>query len=522
MSISALLWRYYLAFTLILIAIFFGTYRLWDSASLRLMGSPKVEELLQSEAFLHGSYGGINPEKYLGVNGGFAVLDGELNQVYSSSPYLPRIDTEDELLCIREYDSMYFFSSLSFRTEDSKQRILVSCEHYEGDGLVSTDAALLDEDLRVLEGSLFPGKREFTREELGYLTGSWSRDYLLERTVASGPQGERLNVLFLLPQYSEEYYHTALQQAGRLWLLAIPLYLAATLVFIRLLNRHFRCPLSKLKAAILSLGGEESPSASGCGGPEELQELGRSFDRMAESLRESQAETQRLEQQRSKMLADISHDLKTPVTVISGYANLIRDAKLPPEELSKYLETIGRKADALAELVNSFCEYAKTEHPDFRLDKRETELCEFLREYLAEKFDEIELAGFSLEADIPEGLSLPCRLDPFQLSRALDNILSNSLKHNRLGTLIRVSLRQDRNMLLLTIADNGSGIPSNLRADLFTPFAVGDSSRSKGGSGLGLAISARIIRGHGWSIRLLEDTVPGTAFEISIPKQPGP
>ena len=77
-------------------------------------------------------------------------------------------------------------------------------------------------------------------------------------------------------------------------------------------------------------------------------------------------------------------------------------------------------------------------------------------------------------------------------------------------------------MLLLTIADNGSGIPSNLRADLFTPFAVGDSSRSKGGSGLGLAISARIIRGHGWSIRLLEDTVPGTAFEISIPKQPGP
>ena len=79
MSISALLWRYYLAFTLILIAIFSGTYRLWDSASLRLMGSPKVEELLQSEAFLHGSYGDINPEKYLGVHGGFALLDGELN-----------------------------------------------------------------------------------------------------------------------------------------------------------------------------------------------------------------------------------------------------------------------------------------------------------------------------------------------------------------------------------------------------------------------------------------------------------
>ena len=522
MSISALLWRYYLAFTLILIAIFFGTYWFWDNISLRLMGSPEAEELLQSAAFRHGSYGEINPEKYLGEKGGFAVLDGELNPIYSSSPYLPRVDTEDELLCIREYGSLDFFGSLPFRTEDGRQRLLVSCEHYDGDGLVSTDAALLDENLRVLEGSLFPGKKEFTREELSYLTGSWSRDYLLERAVAPGPQGESLNVLFLLPQYSEEYYQTALQRAGRLWLLAIPMYLAATLIFIRLLNRHFRRPMSKLKTAMLRLGAGETPSASGCGGPEELQELGRSFDRMAESLRESQTETRRLEQQRSKMLADISHDLKTPVTVISGYANLIRDAKLPPEELPKYLETIGKKADALAELVNSFCEYAKTEHPDFRLDKRETELCEFLREYLAEKFDEIDLAGFSLEADIPEGLSLPCSLDPFQLRRALDNILSNSLKHNRLGTLIRVSLRQDRNRLLLIIADNGGGIPSGLRADLFSPFAVGDSSRSKGGSGLGLAISARIIRAHGWSIRLLEDVAPGTAFEISIPKQPGP
>ena len=184
MSISALLWRYYLAFTLILIAIFFGTYWFWDNISLRLMGSPEAEELLQSAAFRHGSYGEINPEKYLGEKGGFAVLDGELNPIYSSSPYLPRVDTEDELLCIREYGSLDFFGSLPFRTEDGRQRLLVSCEHYDGDGLVSTDAALLDENLRVLEGSLFPGKKEFTREELSYLTGSWSRDYLLERAVA--------------------------------------------------------------------------------------------------------------------------------------------------------------------------------------------------------------------------------------------------------------------------------------------------------------------------------------------------
>ncbi len=80
--------------------------------------------------------------------------------------------------------------------------------------------------------------------------------------------------------------------------------------------------------------------------------------------------------------------------------------------------------------------------------------------------------------DIPETLRLPCRLDPFQMRRALDNILGNSLRHNRLGTRIRVSLIQTGSAVLLRLADNGNGIPEALRKDLFTPFTVGDQSRS--------------------------------------------
>ena len=218
------------------------------------------------------------------------------------------------------------------------------------------------------------------------------------------------------------------------------------------------------------------------------------------------------------MLTDISHDLKTPITVISGYANAIRDGKVPQEELPQYLQTIGNKADVLTELINSFHEYSKTQHPDFRLTTKKTDLCEFLREYLADKFNEIDLAGFSLEVDIPEQ-PMYYLLDGFQMRRALDNILANSLKHNRLGTRIWVAVEPSETGVILRVADNGDGIPEHLRKDVFTPFAVGDVSRSKGGSGLGLSISQKIIQAHGWSILLEEERMHsgGTVFEILLP-----
>ena len=379
---------------------------------------------------------------------------------------------------------------------------------------------ILDEDLRVLDGtSLIPGKTDYTQRELELLTNRWSSQYTLYRKSAQDSSGAPVTVLILLPSYSDADFQAAFDKAGRLWLLTIPLYCGVTLLFIVLLNRHFRRPLTRLGDAIRRLGAGEPVSAAACGGPEEIQELGRSFDAMARQLAESQAETRRLEEQRIKMLTDLSHDLKTPITVISGYISAVRDGKVSEEDLPQYLEIIGKKADALTELINSFYEYSKTEHPDFRLELVETDLCEFLREYLADKFNEIDLAGFSLEVDIPETLRLPCRLDPFQMRRALDNILGNSLRHNRLGTRIRVSLIQTGSAVLLRLADNGNGIPEALRKDLFTPFTVGDQSRSKGGSGLGLAISLKIIEAHGWTLRLSPETgAGGTVFEILIPR----
>ena len=92
----------------------------------------------------------------------------------------------------------------------------------------------------VLEGGLLPDKYVYSEKEVGFLTGSWSDVYDLTRCETVSPDGGPLTVVFQLPKYSDAYYQNTFAMAGRLWLLAIPLYLLATLLFVTLLNRHFR------------------------------------------------------------------------------------------------------------------------------------------------------------------------------------------------------------------------------------------------------------------------------------------
>ena len=148
-----------------------------------------------------------------------------------------------------------------------------------------------------------------------------------------------------------------------------------------------------------------------------------------------------------------------------------------------------------------------------------------MRGYLAERYDEIKISGFTLNAMIPEE-AVWCSLDGYQMRRALDNILYNSLKHNSLGTVIAVGVtvleeaeKSKQGKVRIILADNGIGISREEGENIFEPFVMGDKSRSSGGSGLGLAITRRIVTAHGGTIRLCESRPEGysTEFEIILP-----
>ncbi len=391
----------------------------------------------------------------------------------------------------------------------------VSAARYLGDGAAF---AVLGGDLQVRYGGFGDGRSAYTEREFGFLTGSWSDRYTLCRQPFTAA-GETRTLLIWLPAAGNAGAGGFLAAVNRIWFVLIPLYVLTTAWFIFRLRRKIGRPLVRLDRAIVRLREGESVNVSDCGGPAEIQRMAENVNALAAQLTESERERDRLDSERQKLIADISHDLKTPITVLAGYTSAIRDGKVPEGELNRYLEAIDSKAVSLAALINSFYEYAKTSHPEFRLTLRPVDLCEFLREYLAEKYDEIDLAGFSLDVRIPDS-PVHCRLDRFQFRRALDNILSNSLQHNTLGTLIRVSLSVTAPCVVIRLSDNGNGIPASLRSRLFVPFATGDEARSGSGSGLGLAIARRIIEAHRGSIRLLPNPpgAGGSIFEILLPR----
>lgn len=255
----------------------------------------------------------------------------------------------------------------------------------------------------------------------------------------------------------------------------------------------------------------------------EFDNICRSYNQMIQRLRESEQKRTALENERRQMIADISHDLKTPITVIQGYARALKDDIADEEAKKKYYEAIYRKTESVAELINTFHEYSKLDHPQFDFNMKVGDLCEYLRGYLAMKYEDLDLAGFELDAQLPEK-TIMYSFDHKQFKRVFENLITNSYKHNDPGTVIYADMSENDYNIIIHIGDNGKGIPEDIRESIFEPFVVGNKSRTGvKGSGLGLAISKRIVEAHGGSIKLIDpdDCKWKTLYEIVLSKNTG-
>ena len=296
-------------------------------------------------------------------------------------------------------------------------------------------------------------------------------------------------------------------------------------LFVSRIRRRLVRELNRFDTALGVLpqisGGNAETTPEIHSGIREFDTLCLRFNQISDRLKESEAERSKLEVQQRKMIADISHDLKTPITVIQGYSKAVRDNVADDETKEKYLDAICRKSEMVTELINTFHEYSKLDHPDFSFHMAEGDLCEYFREYLALKYHDLELAGFGLEFDLPEHPVIYA-FDKQQLSRVFENLMSNSFRYNPPGTVLYSRLFETEDSIVFQLGDNGRGIPKALRSTIFDPFVVGTESRTNSrGSGLGLAICKRIIEAHQGTIALVDDPegIRKTLYEIRFPKQ---
>lgn len=223
-------------------------------------------------------------------------------------------------------------------------------------------------------------------------------------------------------------------------------------------------------------------------------------EEMRKLMEEEQHQHQEYERKRSLMLSDIAHDLKTPITTVSGYAQALRDGMITDEKkVHQYLNAICTKSQRMDDLISLLFEYVKVDSEGFGLHKERMDIVEVLRENIALFYADFERKGIEICLDIPEE-RIMWDLDKIQFSRAVANLLNNELRHVEKGgsVIIRLCWDEEFEWVRILFGDTGEQISDKIAKHIFEPFVMGDSSRnSKGGSGLGLSISSKIVKMHG-------------------------
>lgn len=250
----------------------------------------------------------------------------------------------------------------------------------------------------------------------------------------------------------------------------------------------------------------------------EIGQIRDAFNVLSERLENSEREKKRLEESKQRMLIDLSHDLKTPMTTIQGYAKTLSEPiEIDEEKKKRYLKIIYNKSVRMTALIDSMFELLKLDAPDFHLSLQRKDFADFMREMVAEHYEQLDEKRLDIQVDLPHE-SIMLAFDQHHMSRVVANLLTNAAKYNPPGTKLRIALWQEDGFVVLEIADNGRGISNKLKATLFDPFVRGDDARSTaGGNGLGLAIAYKIVQKHRGMLFLTSSSTEKTIFSIRLP-----
>jgi len=241
----------------------------------------------------------------------------------------------------------------------------------------------------------------------------------------------------------------------------------------------------------------------------EIAELASAFNTMADSLQET-------ERQRREFIANVSHELKTPMTTIAGYTDGILDGTIPPAEEKQYLHIISDESRRLSRLVRRMLDISQLQSRELR--KTPFDVCESMRRVLISMEKKITDRGLDVDADIPDG-SVTVLGDNDLITQVIYNLLENAAKFAREGSTLYLGLAVSNGKALVTVRNEGDTIPASEIPLLFERFHKSDKSRGqdKDGVGLGLYVVKTILEQHKEHIAVTsEDGVTTFTFTVSL------
>lgn len=276
-----------------------------------------------------------------------------------------------------------------------------------------------------------------------------------------------------------------------------------SVLFFVLINRKIDRPLKILIQNMERIAKGDLKARAETDAPLEFQQIERSFNTMAEALQKAEDEKRQQENNNQQLYANIAHDLKSPITMILGYARTLeRGAVADEAKKQEYLRTICEQIGHVNELLDKLLAYTRLENQAFALKKEEQDLAETLRSCVAQFYPAFEEHGTTPDIDIPEKACIYC-FDAVEMKRVFENLLLNMVRHTAYATECRIEMKEEackedgRKCIRIRFADKGPKIEESVRAHLFEPFCVGDASRNtRGGSGLGLSVAKKVIERH--------------------------
>ncbi|MFN8373202.1 MAG: ATP-binding protein [Anaerolineae bacterium] len=278
-----------------------------------------------------------------------------------------------------------------------------------------------------------------------------------------------------------------------------------------LMSRSLTAPLSRLAEAAKAIGARDLKRRVKVEGSQEIVELAIAFNDMAQGL--EQAETLR-----RNMVADIAHELRTPLSVLKGNLTALMDDVYPltKAEVSRLYD----QTHLLSRLVNDLHELSQAEARQLPLNWQDVDLAQLVLEQSAAFSPLLEERGVQLKLDVPTTLK-KIHADPARIAQILGNLLMNANAHTPANGTITVRVISGTDAVMLSVADTGEGIPAEHLSHVFDRFYRTDRSRARstGGAGLGLAIVRALTELHGGGVTVASEGIPGrgSVFTVRLP-----
>lgn len=323
------------------------------------------------------------------------------------------------------------------------------------------------------------------------------------------PDGYRLWVALALPPRG---LLAAWADLAPSLILAGAISLLVSILVALLLSHSIARPLDQLTRASGEMARGRYDQEIPVQGSDEVARLARRFNYMVR-------EVKRARQMQRDFVANISHELKTPLTSIQGFSQALLDGTVEGVDgLRRAAKIIHEETSRMSRLVRELLELSKLESGQVELAREPLNISQLLERCVDRFAERVEKADIRLETDLP---ALPSvHGDPDLLERVFSNLLDNAIKFTPKGGGVSLAARQKGEALEVVVADTGIGIPKEDLPRVFERFYRADKSRRAGGTGLGLAIAREIIVAHGGGIEVESEVGRGTCFTVNLPLRP--